>query len=357
MKSNVLAVATQGIDSNDGHRLRVLLAAVDAQVTLFEAPRTPKLRFAISLLAKIVSHRPDLVVLEGTGLAGGVPLIVARLLIGQRYVVSSGDAVGPFFASKRRVLAPIGWVYELALMRCCTAFLGWTPYLVGRALTLGARRAATIPGWAPHRFDPSDRAETRRALDIADSTIVFGIVGSLAWNSRVGYCYGLELVRALSRTTRTDVAVVVVGDGDGLAQLREAAGDDLHLRVKLVGRVDRDQIPRFLAAFDVASLPQSCDQVGSFRYSTKLAEYVDADLPIVTGEIPASYDLVGQSGWRLPGESPWAEEYVSALSDLMTCISKSEFASRAGWSPSARDTFDFDRQKDRALAIIEDCLS
>ena len=42
----------------------------------------------------------------------------------------------------------------------------------------------------------------------------------------------------------------------------------------------------FLAAFDLASLPQSVDRVGSFRYSTKLSEYLAAGLPIVTSQIP-----------------------------------------------------------------------
>ena len=50
-------------------------------------------------------------------------------------------------------------------------------------------------------------------------------------------------------------------------------------------------MPNHLAAFDLASLPQSVDGVGSFRYTTKLSEYLAAGLPIVTGQIPAAYDL------------------------------------------------------------------
>ena len=52
-----------------------------------------------------------------------------------------------------------------------------------------------------------------------------------------------------------------------------------------------EEVVDYLAAFDLASLPQSVDRVGSFRYSTKLCEYLAVGLPIITGQIPAAYDL------------------------------------------------------------------
>ena len=60
---------------------------------------------------------------------------------------------------------------------------------------------------------------------------------------------------------------------------------------------------------DVASLPQSVDGVGSFRYTTKLSEYLAARLPVVTGEIPLAFDLDDGWMWRLPGDAPWEERY------------------------------------------------
>ena len=53
---------------------------------------------------------------------------------------------------------------------------------------------------------------------------VFGIVGSLIWTRRVKYCYGLELVRALQRTDRGEVVVLIAGGGTGYEKLREIAG-------------------------------------------------------------------------------------------------------------------------------------
>ena len=80
----------------------------------------------------------------------------------------------------------------------------------------------TAAGWAP--FVVSDeskrlemRAHTRARLGIGAETTVIGIVGSLAWNRRVGFCYGAELVGALSRlgSDQSDVVAVIVGDGNG----------------------------------------------------------------------------------------------------------------------------------------------
>ena len=148
----------------------------------------------------------------------------------------------------------------------------------------------TASGWAPYSLSPEDqtasRIKVRKELGIAANDLVFGLVGSLAWTKRVGYCYGLELVRALERTSRPNLKVVIVGDGTGRTHLEEAAGKRLGDSVILTGRVSRDQVPDYLAAMDVASLPQSVDQIGSFRYTTKLSEYLAAGLPIVTGQIP-----------------------------------------------------------------------
>lgn len=79
----------------------------------------------------------------------------------------------------------------------------------------------------------------------------------------------------------------------------------------------RKDVPDYLAAMDVASLPQNVDGVGSFRYTTKLSEYLAAGLPVITGQIPLAYDVGGGWLWRLPGAALWDERYVSALADVM----------------------------------------
>lgn len=303
---------------------------------------------------RLLRERPAVVVMEGTGIAGGLAVLAARLG-GVRYVVSSGDAVGPYLSSFRPWLRPLGTAYEVLLCRAAAGYVGWSPYLVGRALTLGAPRAMTAANWAPsHPGPPADRAAARRRFGLPEDAIVFGLVGSLGWHERAGYCYGAELVRAAARVERTDVYVLVVGDGSGRASLEELAGPLLGRRVLLPGAVPREEVPLALAAMDVASLPQSVDGVGAFRYTTKISEYLAAGLPVVTGEIPLAYDLDDGWLWRLPGEAPWDERYVAALAQLMRSVSADDVAARRARVPAEQPLFSAERQRRQVSDFVLD---
>ncbi|KPV39314.1 glycosyltransferase [Alicyclobacillus ferrooxydans] len=327
-RKKVLGFATQGSQSNDAVRLSMLLSTTGVEMYPFEKSR--RMQSFRKLLKHLKTSRPDLVVMEGTGIAGGLAVILARVLFGTRYVVSSGDAVGPFVRMFHPVIGILFAAYERILYRLGAGFIGWTPYLTGRALTFGCRRAMTAPGWAPFVRTSQEmnqaRETVRQRLGISDDTIVFGIVGSLDWNERVGYCYGAELVRAILKISRPDVAILVVGEGDGRHLLEEMAGDSLNQQVFCVGRVARDEVPNYLAAMDVASLPQSVDGVGNFRYTTKISEYTAAKLPIVTGQLPMAYDLPIEWFWRISGASPWNERYIQSLADFMNHVTQDDIA-------------------------------
>jgi hypothetical protein len=347
----VVFFATQGSGHSDEERIAALLEPLGAERLEFDRGR--KVLSFLSLLRALLSNRPDLAVMEGTGIAGGLALIVARLLGKVPYVVSSGDAVSPFVALEHRRLTPVAAIFERLLYRCSAGFIGWSPYLVGRALTLGAPRAMTAAGWAP-AAGAVDRAAARDELGIPPDAIVFGLAGNLVWVEGIDYCYGRELVEAILESDRDDLRVLVVGDGAGLDRLRAIAGDDR--RILLPGRVRRASVSRYLAAIDVASLPQSVDGVGSFRYTTKLSEYLGAGLPVVTGQIPLAYDLDDGWIWRLPGESPWDGRYVAALAGLMEGISAEEVEEKRGAVPGDLPLFDFERQRRQVTGFVRDLL-
>jgi Glycosyl transferases group 1 len=352
--SKLLAFATQGAGSDDEARLRALLGTLPA--TFFPFDRTSKRRTFLSLLRTIREDRPDLVVMEGTGWAGGL----ACLLTGTRYVVSTGDAVGPFVAAHVPLLGPVFGLYERWLYRRSSGVIGWSPYLVGRALTFGAPRAMTAPGWAPNPLPLKDRAqaraEVRDRLGIPGDALVFGIVGSLARIRQARYSYGLELAQALARVERPDAYALIVGDGNGKARLDALAKAIPGGRCVLTGRVAREDVPRYLAALDVASLPQSLDGVGLFRYTTKLAEYLAAGLPVVTGRLPFAYDLDGGWLWRLPGKAPWDDRYVQALADLINSLGPEELAARREAVPANPPEFDRERQIARISTFIRELM-
>jgi len=350
----IVCFATQGSGSSDEIRIAELLKELEPRVLSFD--RSAKRSTGAGLLREIRRLRPALVVMEGTGLTGGLVVIVARLINGVPYVVSSGDAVGPFIKMHHPRVSLFAHAYERLLWRLSAGCIAWSPYLAGRALTLGAPLAMTAANWAPPHVSRANREEVRAKLGIPSDAIVFGIAGSLVWNDRVGYCYGHELVRAILQTDRRDLRVLIVGDGTGHPELTRLAGNDLGQRVILVGRVARQDVDAHLCAMDVASLPQSVDQVGAFRYTAKLSEYLAAGLPIVTGQIPLAYDLDDGWLWRLPGVSPWDQWYVDALSDLMTTIDRTLIEARAALVPRESPTFSKERQQRQVAEFIRDII-
>ena len=201
------------------------------------------------------------------------------------------------------------------------------------------------------------RQRIRSQLEIPEKAIVFGIVGTLVWNPRVQYCYGVELVKAALRAKRDDIRVLVVGDGAGLAELEQLAGNRAGSMIILTGRADRGDVPDYLAAMDLVSLPQSVDGVGSFRYTTKLSEYLAAGLPVVTGQIPLSYDLDDQWLWRLRGYAPWSENYIRALTNLMNSITQGDIHLKASFVPRNSPVFGRDNQVNRVTAFLTDILA
>jgi hypothetical protein len=108
---------------------------------------------------------------------------------------------------------------------------------------------------------------------------------------------------------------------------------------------------------DVASLPQSVDGVGSFRYTTKLSEILAAGLPVVTGQIPLAYDLDGGWLWRLAGDAPWSKRYVAALAELMGSVTRSGIDARAAHVPQQLAEFDLQAQAGRTNAFVQDVLA
>jgi glycosyltransferase involved in cell wall biosynthesis len=347
---NVRYFATQGSGSLDARRIATLLEGLGATEIAFD--RSSKARSFATILRELVRSRPDIVVMEGTGWAGAAAVLAARVAARVPFIVSSGDAVGPFLRMQHASLALPGAALERALYRGCAGFIGWSPYMVGRALTLGAPRGVTAENWSD--LIPGDGARARERLGIPEGALVVGLVGSLNWSERRGYCYGLELVRAATRVQRDDLVVLVVGDGSGRERLEAEAGGLLGTRVLLPGRVPPDQVGEHLAALDVASLPQSLDAVGSLRYTTKISEYVAARVPVVTGRLPLAYDLDDGWMWRLPGAAPWSGTYVDAMAQFMRELSRDVVEQRRRAIPSHSSIFSRERQQRRICSFVQE---
>ncbi|MBT8137530.1 MAG: glycosyltransferase family 4 protein [Gammaproteobacteria bacterium] len=122
-----------------------------------------------------------------------------------------------------------------------------------------------------------DSATTRAKLGLQDA-LVLGFTGFVReW-------HGLdEVVELLARLERSDVHLLVVGDGPGRAAL-EAQARELQLieRVHFTGLVDRDDVPGFTACFDIALQPS----VTPYASPLKLFEYMAMGCAIVAPRTP-----------------------------------------------------------------------
>jgi len=107
---------------------------------------------------------------------------------------------------------------------------------------------------------------------------------------------------------------------------------------------------------DIGSLPQSVDRVGSFRYTTKLSEYLAFGLPVVTGQIPLAYDLDSGWLWRLPGDAPWTPQYITALAQFINDLGDDELQAKRTAALVLLPEFDRDRQCARVTAFVRELL-
>jgi len=113
-------------------------------------------------------------------------------------------------------------------------------------------------------------------------------------------------VSRLSREKGVDVLVrafegvpgelVLIGDGPDRQQVAELAGE----RVRLLGRIERDDLLRWYAAADAYVMPSRSETWGM-----AMQEAAAAGLPLVASEAPgAGHDLIepGVNGFRVPVE-------------------------------------------------------
>jgi glycosyltransferase involved in cell wall biosynthesis len=359
----ILCLSTAGPTSMDGRRMHRLCAGLEAELVFHSVDRTAGRRASLRAVNKLlVSRRWDLVYLEGTGVVGGLPLLRAARARGLRFIVSSGDPIGGFFHVTRGPL--VGRVfdfYERRLYRACTAFVGWTPYLTGAALRLGARRAITIEGGVDlarfRALSPGEKAAARGRFGLAADHLVCGVVGSLAWTPRQAYCYGLELIESLKRVTRRDISVLIVGDGDGLERLKAAVPLELKSRVVFTGRLPESEVVAAMNAMDIGFVTQSLDALGSFRLTTKLPEYLACGVPVAMSPIPGFYDYAQDAGWPLPPFHPASPEFHARCAAWLDALSAAEIAARAEHARGvAEERFDDERLGRKFRSFVEALL-
>jgi glycosyltransferase involved in cell wall biosynthesis len=361
-KREILCIVTGG--AGDGARARRLLQAVNhIDITYYDIDSSrSRLESSRNIWELLSSNCWDLVFQEGTGIAGGVNLIRSAVCHNQSYVISSGDPVGGYFRTTRgRFIGTAFEIYERILYRYCSGFIGWTPYLTGMALKMGARRAITIEGAVDMSefipFSKKRRRTLKQNYGIPSDHLVCGVIGSLNWSENQSYCYGLELVEMLRYLNRSDVSVLIVGDGSGRSKLEKRIQDSHRDRVIFTGRLPRSEVVEALNAMDIGFITQTVDGLGSYRLTTKLPEYLATGVPVAMSPIPGFYDYVLNAGWALPDEHPTDPVFHRQTAAWLDNLSKDEVDQQASNARTAATKFfDYDVVAPRFSKFINQLL-
>lgn len=360
----LLCINTGGVGNLHGLRMRRLTSNLNAKVIYYDVDRTVS-RFVASraVWRLLSSDKWDLIYQEGTGLAGGVNLIRAAITWKQPFIISSGDPIGGFFhVTQGPFTGAVFSAYERMLYRTCTAFIGWTPYLTGAALNLGARRAITIEGAVDSSiFFQQSRPEklvTRSQYKIPEHHLVCGVVGSLNWSNRQSYCYGLELVESLKYLNRSDISILIVGDGDGKSKLEAMIPEALRSRVIFTGRLSESEVVSAMNAMDIGFVTQTLDQLGSYRLTTKLPEYLACGLPVAMSPIPGFYDYVVPAGWALPPYHPNSLMFHKGCAAWLDQLTWDEIKTRSSYAIEIADrVFGYERISSKFSNFVQELLN
>lgn len=221
-------------------------------------------------------------------------------------------------------------------------------------LTKSGIAATAVPdGVDLRQFHPSDCSSLRHEYGL-EGSIVVGLLGSLIWNTRWGMCYGLELIEAIARLRDLPVKGVIIGDGSGLAELKNrCAAAGVEDRILFLGRVSYDQLPAYINLMDIALSTQTNDIAGQVRTTGKLPLYLACDRFVLASQ-------VGEAARVLPPEMlvPYHgtkdDQYASRIADrIRHLIESPELIRQPGARVAiARQHFDYDMLADRVREVI-----
>jgi glycosyltransferase involved in cell wall biosynthesis len=188
---------------------------------------------------------------------------------------------------------------------------------------------------------PPSREEARQTLGLADTAVVISEIAHLTPHKGQ-----LHLVRAVARLKRSDVRLLLVGDGPSRESI-EAEAQRLRLTDRVILTGPRGDLPLLLAATDVLALPSTFEGFGIIQ-----AEAMYMEIPVVGTNRGGSQEVVvdGQTGFLVSfGDEDALAERLRRLVD------SPELRRRLGQAGRARvlDRFTQERMAARYARLYE----
>ncbi len=165
-------------------------------------------------------------------------------------------------------------------------------------------------GITPDEYKDADGSSIRAEMGVEDK-IVLGFVGFIREWHRLD-----RIIRVLTHHgTNPDLHLLVVGDGPAIPDCKALAKElGAEHRTHFVGFQDRDAIPNYLAAMDIALQPAVTD----YASPLKIFEYLIAGLAIIAPDQPNIREILtdGETGVLFDADNfEQAEEAIVTLSN------------------------------------------
>jgi glycosyltransferase involved in cell wall biosynthesis len=197
-----------------------------------------------------------------------------------------------------------------------------------------------------------------------DPTLQVGRSYLLAYVGVMGTQDGVEnalyaLDHLVHKRGRQDVALVLVGDGDCVRSLREIV-QKLHLEsyVQFAGWVEREDVPRYLAAADVGLVPDPQNGMNEYCTMIKTMEYMAQGIPVVAFDLAET--RLSAQGAALYATPNLPEDFADKIDALlcdeearrrMGVLGRERFERELSWEHSKEHLLDAYRTLFRALPM------
>ena len=214
-----------------------------------------------------------------------------------------------------------------------------------------APRITVIPnGINPERFGAVPANAAAKAALGLPPRLVLGFTGFVrGWNA----VHRLIDFTAL-HSDRFDLHILVVGDGPARASLEQYAQEKgVADRLTISGVVERDDVARYVAAFDIAVLPG----VTHYASPLKLFEYLQLGRAIVAPDSENIREILSDGKNALlfdPGRDGAMEDALLALCGDATLRS---WLGEAAHRTIAEKSLTWDRNAERVVEIAEAAIS
>lgn len=305
-------------------------------------------------------ERPDLTYVMDMGYSAVIAAALYRMASGNRVIVDTGDAIHELARSMGRAplgIALTGALENFGLRRFDSVVVRGTRH--GELLASRGIAATVIPdGVETELFYPRNADALRERLGLG-GVMTIGLVGSSVWSSRLGICYGWDLVEVIHELRDLPVKGVLIGDGSGIEHLKKRAEElGLGERMVFVGRLPYDQLPDYLSALDVCLSTQTNDLPGQVRTTGKLPLYLASGRYILASRVGEA-ELVLPEEMLVRYDGVVDRTYPMRLADRVRALLDDPHRLEEGKKgiAIARERFDYRLLAARVNKLIDELLA